>query len=117
MNQKAIKGQSLADQLSENLVDDLNEPLTTYFPHEEAFFEKESISETYNRWRIFFDGVVNSIGSRIGVVLISESVQNYPSKTNLRFGCTNIMAKYEDCILGIRISLEMNDKELVIIGD
>ncbi|XP_027769559.1 uncharacterized protein LOC114075257 [Solanum pennellii] len=66
---------------------------------------------------MFFDGAVNSRGSGIGAVLISESGQHFPAKAKLRFRCTNNMAEYEACILGIRMALDMNFQELVIIGD
>ncbi|XP_070050548.1 uncharacterized protein [Nicotiana tomentosiformis] len=44
---KAIKGQALADHLAENPVDWDYEPLTTYFPNEEVFFDREDIAESY----------------------------------------------------------------------
>nr|XP_004231733.1 uncharacterized protein K02A2.6-like [Solanum lycopersicum] len=66
---------------------------------------------------MFFDGAVNSRGSGIGAVLISESGQHFPATTKLRFRCTNNMVEYEACILGIRMALDMNIQELLIIGD
>lgn len=117
MTQKAIKGQALADHLAENSVDEGYEPLKTYFPDEEVLFVGEDISESYPGWRMFYDGAVNFIGSGIGPVLISESGQYYPSTAKLRFRCTNNMVEYEACILGIRMALDMNVQELLIIGD
>ncbi|XP_049414856.1 uncharacterized protein LOC125877669 [Solanum stenotomum] len=107
MTQKAIKGQVLADHLAENPVDEGYEPLRTYFPDEEVLFVGEDISESYPGWRMFFNGAV----------LISESGQHYPATAKLRFRCTNNMAEYEACILGIRMALDMNVQELLIIGD
>ena len=66
---------------------------------------------------MFFDGAVNSKGSGIGAVLISESGQHFPATAKLRFQCTNNMAEYKACILGIRMALYMNIQELLIIGD
>ena len=66
---------------------------------------------------MFFDGALNSRGSGIGAVLISESGQHFPATAKLRFRCTNKMAEYEACILGIRMALDMNIQELMIIGD
>ncbi|XP_015160510.1 uncharacterized protein [Solanum tuberosum] len=117
MTQKEIKGQALADHLAENPVYEGYELLRTYFPDEEVLFVWEDISESYAGWRMFFDGAVNSRGSGIEAVLISESGQHYLATTKLRFRCTNNMDKYEACILGIRMALDMNVQELLIIGD
>ncbi|XP_049394689.1 uncharacterized protein LOC125858980 [Solanum stenotomum] len=117
VTQKAIKGQALADHLAENPVDQDYKPLTTYFPDEEVLFVGEDISESYDGWRMFFDGASNSIGVGIGAVLISETGQYYPISAKIRFYCTNNMAEYEVCILGLRMAIDMNIKELLVIGD
>ncbi|XP_075091638.1 uncharacterized protein LOC142171831 [Nicotiana tabacum] len=114
---KAIKGQALADQLAVNPVDGYYELLTTYFPNEEVLFVEEDIAESYPGWRMFFDGAANVKGAGIGAVLISESGQHYPTSTKIRFSCTNNMAEYEARILGIRMTVDMNIKELLVIGD
>jgi len=115
VTQKAIKGQALADHLAENPVDQDYKPLTTYFPDEEVLFVGEDISESYDGWRMFFDGASNSIGVGIGAVLISETGQYYPISAKIRFYCTNNMAEYEACILGLRMAIDMNIKELLVI--
>ncbi|XP_075083482.1 uncharacterized protein LOC142167223 [Nicotiana tabacum] len=117
ITQKVIKGQALADHLSENPVDGDYEPLTTYFPNDEVLFAGEDIAELYPRWRIFFDGAANFKGVGIGAVLISESGQHYPASAKIRFPCTNNIAEYEACILGIRMAIDMNIKDLLVIGD
>ena len=53
----------------------------------------------------------------IGAVLVSESSQHYPMAAKLRFNCTNNMAEYEACILGLRMAIDMNFYELLVIGD
>ncbi|XP_070057221.1 uncharacterized protein [Nicotiana tomentosiformis] len=114
---KAIKVQALADHLVENLVDGNYKPLTTYFRDEEVLFVGEDIAESYTMWRMFFDGVANFKGVKIGAVLISKSAQHYPASTKIRFPCTNNMAKYKACILEIRMAVDMNIKELLVIRD
>ncbi|XP_019260961.1 PREDICTED: uncharacterized protein LOC109238919 [Nicotiana attenuata] len=109
---KAIKGQDLADHLAENPVDGDYEPLTTYFLDEEVLFVGEDIAELYPGWRMFSDGATNLKGVGIVAVLISESRQHYPASAKIRFTCTNNMAKYEACILGMRMAVDMNIKEL-----
>ncbi|XP_075098020.1 uncharacterized protein LOC142175336 [Nicotiana tabacum] len=117
ITQKAIKAQALADHQAENTVDGDYKPLTTYFPDEEVLFSIEDIAESYPRWRMFFDGAANFNRVRIREVLISESGQHYPASAKIIFPCTNNMAKYGACILGIRMAVVMNIKELLVIGD
>ncbi|XP_070010263.1 uncharacterized protein [Nicotiana sylvestris] len=78
VTEKAIKGQYLADHLAENPVDGDYEPLKKYFPDEEVSFIGEDIVESYDGWRMFFDGVANFNGVGIGVVLVSKTGQHYP---------------------------------------
>ncbi|XP_070036552.1 uncharacterized protein [Nicotiana tomentosiformis] len=117
ITQKAVEGQALADHLAENPVDGEYEPLKTYFPDEEVSFVGEDITEAYDGWRMFFDGVANFKGVGIGAVLVSETGQHYPVSAKLRFQCTNNMAEYETSILGLRLAIDMNIQELLVIGD
>ncbi|XP_075086301.1 uncharacterized protein LOC142169008 [Nicotiana tabacum] len=117
ITQKAIKGKALADHLAENPVDGDYELFTKYFPYEEVLFAGEDIAESYPGWRIFFDGAANFKGVEIVAVLISKSGQHYPTSAKIRFPCTNNMAEYEVCILGIRMAIDMKIKELLVIGD
>ncbi|XP_070035014.1 uncharacterized protein [Nicotiana tomentosiformis] len=117
ITQKTIKGQALIDHLAENLVDGDYELLTTYFLDEEVLFSREDIAESYPGWRMIFDGVTKFKGVGIGAFLISESGQHYPTSAKIRFPCTNNMAKYKACIIGIRMAVDMNIKELLVIGD
>ncbi|XP_070022700.1 uncharacterized protein [Nicotiana sylvestris] len=66
---------------------------------------------------MFFDGAVNFKGVGIGVVLVSETGQHYPVSMKLRFPCTNNMAEYEACIMGLNLATDMNVQELLVIGD
>ncbi|XP_070037130.1 uncharacterized protein [Nicotiana tomentosiformis] len=117
MTQKAVKGQVLAYHLAKNHVGGEYEPLKTYFPDEEVSFVGEDITEAYNEWRIFFDGAADFKRVGIGAVLVSEIAQHYPIYAKLRFLCTNNMAKYEACILGLNLAVDMNIQELLVIGD
>ncbi|XP_075086248.1 uncharacterized protein LOC142168964 [Nicotiana tabacum] len=115
--QKAIKGQALVDHLIENAIDKDYEQLTTYFPDEEVLFEGEDIVESYPGWRIFFDSVANFKGVGIAAVIISESGHCYLASAKIGFPCTKHMAEYEACIIGIRMVVDINIKELLFIGD
>ena len=114
----AMKAQALADHLAENPIDEEYEPLKTYFPDEEVLYVDEVISDDcHSGWKLFFDGAANVKGVGIGAVLISESGQYYPITAQLRFYCTNNMAEYEACILGLRLAIDMGIQELLVLGD
>ncbi|XP_070023143.1 uncharacterized protein [Nicotiana sylvestris] len=66
---------------------------------------------------MFFDGATNFKGVGIGAVLVSETGQYYSVSAKLRFSCTNNMAEYEACILGLNMAVDMNIQELLVIGD
>ncbi|XP_070029768.1 uncharacterized protein [Nicotiana sylvestris] len=66
---------------------------------------------------MFFDGAANFKGVGIGAVLVSETGQYYPVSAKLRFPCTNNMTKYEACIMGLNLAIDMNIQELLVIGD
>ena len=78
---------------------------------------REDISETYPGWRSFFDKTSNHKGKGIGAVLLSESGKHYPKAAKPRFNCTNNMVEYEACILGLKMAIDMNVHELLVIED
>ncbi|XP_070035320.1 uncharacterized protein [Nicotiana tomentosiformis] len=116
VTQKAVKGKALPDHLAKNTVDGEYEPLKMYFPDEEVSFVGEDIIEAYDGWRMFFDGAANFKGVGIGAVLELKTGQHYPISAKLKFSCTNNMAEYEACILGLRLAIDMNVQELLVIG-
>ena len=48
---------------------------------------------------------------------MSESDQQYPIAAKLQFNSTNNMAKYESSILGLKMVIDMNVHELLVIRD
>ncbi|XP_070017828.1 uncharacterized protein [Nicotiana sylvestris] len=66
---------------------------------------------------MFFDGAANFKGVGIGAVLVSKTSPHYPVFAKLRFPCTNNMVEYESCILGLRLFIDMNVQELLVIRD
>ncbi|XP_070017996.1 uncharacterized protein [Nicotiana sylvestris] len=116
-SEKAVKGQALADHLSENPVGGEYEPLKTYFPDKEVSLIGEDIIEAYDDWRMFFNGDANFKGVGIGAVLVLETGKQYPLSAKLRFPCTNNMEEYEACIMGLNLAIDMNIQELLVIGD
>lgn len=56
-------------------------------------------------------------GIGIGVVLISETGHHYTVTVQLRFYCTNNIAEYEACILGLRLAIDMGVQYVLVLGD
>ncbi|KAK5776266.1 hypothetical protein PVK06_044225 [Gossypium arboreum] len=64
-----------------------------------------------------FDGASNALGHGVGAVLVSPEGNHYPLTARLNFFCTNNIAKYEACIMGLRVAIERNVKTLEVYGD
>ncbi|PKI34803.1 hypothetical protein CRG98_044806, partial [Punica granatum] len=98
MPRTSVKGQAIADHLAEFPIDD-DTPINTDFPDEEILQVDEEKEEP--TWKMYFDGAVNSVGSGVGAVLISSDGRHYPVAAKMDFSCTNNVAEYEACILGL----------------
>ena len=74
---------------------------------EEVGFPDEAIMslEVDEDWKMYFDGAANRNGNGIGVLLISPDQTHSPLSYRLDFICTNNMAEYEACIMGLEIAL------------
>ncbi|KAK5786888.1 hypothetical protein PVK06_041536 [Gossypium arboreum] len=64
-----------------------------------------------------FDGASNALGHGIGVILVSPDGNHYPFTARLNFFCTNNIAEYEACIMGLRAAIERNIEILEVYGD
>ncbi|GMY17409.1 protein NYNRIN-like [Fagus crenata] len=110
---KAIKGQAIADYLADYPTEQL-ELMDSEFPDEDVMTVDE---DNHGRWKLYFDGAANAIGSGIGAVLISPKGQQTPIAVKLGFDCTNNMTEYEACIVGLQAALEFGAYELEVFGD
>ncbi|KAE8691531.1 hypothetical protein F3Y22_tig00110890pilonHSYRG01710 [Hibiscus syriacus] len=81
------------------------------------FLAKEASTSTNSSWRIHFDGASNALGHGVGAILISPEGNHYTFTSRLNFDCTNNMAEYEACVLGIRAALGQSIKTLRIYED
>jgi len=72
------------------------------FPDEDimASFE-EKLDKDRDKWIVWFDGASNVLGLGVGAALVSLDNQCIPLTARLGFDCTNNMAKYEACALGV----------------
>ncbi|XP_057952939.1 uncharacterized protein LOC131147187 [Malania oleifera] len=112
---KAIKGSVIAEYLAERAVEDY-QPMEFEFPDQDIDSLTQG-EEDLEEWRMLFDGAVNVWGHGIGAVLISPDGKHYPVVAKLIFPCTNNVAEYEACILGLRTALDRGVKRLIVRGD
>uniref|UniRef100_A0A2N9HJZ6 Uncharacterized protein n=1 Tax=Fagus sylvatica TaxID=28930 RepID=A0A2N9HJZ6_FAGSY len=84
------------------------------FPDEDVMTVDE---DNQGRWKLYFDGAANAVGSGIGAVLVSPKGQQTPIAVKLGFDCTNNMTEYEACIVGLQAALEFGAYELEVFGD
>ncbi|PKI46264.1 hypothetical protein CRG98_033345 [Punica granatum] len=92
VSRTSMKGQAITDHLVEfPIVDDT--PIDSDFPDERIL--QMSGEEKITRWKMYFDGAVNSTGSSIGAVLISPEGRHFPVAAKIDFPCTNNIAEYE----------------------
>ena len=66
---------------------------------------------------MYFNGASNALGRGVGAVLISPERNHYPFTAKLSFDCTNNMAEYETCVLGLQAAIEKKIKRLIVYGD
>jgi ribonuclease HI len=65
-----------------------------------------------SRWGLIFDGAVNVYGSGIGAIIITPKGAHIPFTARLTFDCTNNMAEYEACIMGLEEAIDLRIKIL-----
>ena len=64
-----------------------------------------------------FYGASNALDNGIGVVIISPEGCHTPFTVRLCFNCTNNMAKYEACIMGLKAAIDLGIKSLRVFRD
>ncbi|XP_052483727.1 uncharacterized protein LOC128039296 [Gossypium raimondii] len=118
MNQKAVKGSAIADFLASRALEDYV-PLNFDFPNGDLMYVATAEADTQesNAWKLNFDGASNAVSNGIGTVLVSPDGDHYSFTSKLNFDCTNNMAEYEACIMGIRAAIKRKIKVLKVYGD
>ncbi|XP_057975958.1 uncharacterized protein LOC131163380 [Malania oleifera] len=115
VTRKAIKGSIIVEYLEDRDVED-------YQPLEFDYSDKDIDSITQEeegpkKWTMLFDRAVNVWGYGIGAILISPEGKHYPIIAKLAFPCTNNIAEYEACILGLQASMDRGIKQLIVKRD
>ncbi|NAW06121.1 reverse transcriptase-like protein, partial [Salmonella sp. gx-f8] len=100
---------AIADFLTTRTTEEY-EPLRFDFSDEDlmCITEKEYESSKEKSWKMSFDGASNALGHGIGAVLVSPEGNHYPFTARLNFFCTNNIAEYDACIMGLRAAIERN---------
>ncbi|PKI58254.1 hypothetical protein CRG98_021336, partial [Punica granatum] len=110
----SVKCQAITDHLAEFPIDD-DMLINSDFP-DEGILQLNN-EESSPRWKMYFDSAVNSTRSGIGAVLISLEGHHFHIAAKIHFPCTNNIAKYKACILGLRVAVDLKVKELEVFGD
>ncbi|XP_043710327.1 uncharacterized protein LOC122659261 [Telopea speciosissima] len=85
------------------------------FPDEDlACMEEE---ECKDWWQLYFDGSANQRGYRARILLIILEDLYLPSAFRLEFPCTNNIAEYEACVIGLEAAIALEIKKLKVYGD
>ncbi|XP_057969350.1 uncharacterized protein LOC131158498 [Malania oleifera] len=115
VTRKAIKGSIIVEYLADRAVNDY-QSMEFDFPNQDI----DSIDQEKEgnvRWMMLFDGATNIWGHGIGAVLISPEGKYYPVTAKLTFPCTNNIAEYEACVLGLQAAIDQGIKKLIVKGD
>src|ERR1051325_6649266 len=114
--QKVIKGSVVADHLTHQAVDDY-QSMQFEFPDEDVLLVTDCEEpgpdegpEQGSRWTMVFDGALNALGNGIGAIITSPAGRHTPFTARLCFSCTNNMAEYEACIMGIKAAIDLRIK-------
>ncbi|XP_038678394.1 uncharacterized protein LOC119979838, partial [Tripterygium wilfordii] len=118
VTQKAIKGSAIADYLADGAIDD-TQSMDLKFPDIDVMTVsiEEGNQKDLAKWTMLFDGASNIMGCGIGVVLISPDENIIPFTAKLYFECTNNVAEYEACTMGIQAAIDMGIRRLQVYGD
>ena len=66
---------------------------------------------------MYFERASNALGCSVGAVLISPEGNHCPFIAKLSFDCTNNVAEYEACVLGLQAAIKKKIRGLIVYGD
>ncbi|GKA12876.1 reverse transcriptase domain-containing protein [Tanacetum coccineum] len=116
----AIKGQVLADFLSDTMAGD--DPMSEKTTRSKKFLEPDKAPESsrskeeqtvaapidgIDTWKLYTDGASNDHGSGAGLTLIDLEGMEYCYALRLNFSNSNNDAEYKALLAGLRIEIEM----------
>ena len=122
---KLFKSSVLADYLAHQPVEDHQSAEYEFLDEDVMFLKVKDCDEPLpeegpdpeSRWSMIFDGAVNAYGKGIGVMIVTPHGSHIPFTTRLTFDCTNNMAEYEACIMGLKEAIDLIIKILDMYDD
>lgn len=112
VTQKATKGNSLAEYLVHYPIEDYQSMQCEFLDEDIlALFEVGKYKDE-GKWTMLFDGASNAPGYEIRAMLISPMNQLIPFTARLGFDCTNNVAEYEACAMGVRATIKFKGRIL-----
>ena len=66
---------------------------------------------------MYFDGTLNINGASVGILFITLTKDKLCYVLRIHFSASNNAAKYEACLHGLRIAVELGVKCLMVYGD
>src|ERR1044072_6708748 len=103
----------LADYVAHHPVDDYP-PMKFEFPNEDIMYIRDCNipgpdegPEQGSKWSLVFDGASNAFGNGVSTIITTPDDHHIPFTVRICFDCTNNMAEYEACILGIEAEIEL----------
>lgn len=99
-DRKAIKGQVIADQLTEA-------PLQGDHPIIANFLDDIIMNVTPStQWKLYFDGSFTQKGSGAGILFVKPQGDLIPKSYKIPFPCINNIAKYEGLVTRLRQAIK-----------
>ncbi|XP_043693111.1 uncharacterized protein LOC122643562 [Telopea speciosissima] len=114
VNQKLVKGRAISDHLAAFPTKSDLQPIEDSFPDEDLQFVEGSQNE---EWQLHFDGAANQKGFKAGILLITPEDSYLSMAFRLEFSCTNNIAEYEACVIGLEMALSVGVKKIKVYGD
>jgi ribonuclease HI len=68
-------------------------------------------------WKMYFDGLLNINGARVGVYFISPSGDRVSCVLQIHFKASNNATEYEKTLHGHHITIELGIKRLMVFDD
>ena len=117
ITRKAIKGQAIVDYITDLPLNNLELSESLFLDKDVMALELEPNSAGPWRWKLYSDGVTDSIRNGVGAVLVSPKGQQIPILVKLNFSCTNNVMEYEACIVSLQVALEFGAYDLSVFKD
>ena len=112
VTQKAIKGSVIANHLTHQLLEEY-QSMKFDFPDEDVMkLDDYDGVDPKERWTLTFDDESNFVGHGIRAILTSPHNTHIPFTARLCFYCTNNVAEYKACVMGLDEPIDLKIKTM-----